>query len=84
MPVDDTAWKFDDLTVTRTGQLNRLRPAIRMGTELLDVRKYALNQFACGCGFIKSDVVGNGIEIVESRLSPDYFNHRAMRFLASA
>jgi len=35
-------------------------------------------------GLLKSDIVGDGIEIVESRLGPNYFNHRAMRFLALA
>ncbi len=55
-----------------------------MGAELLNMSEYTLNEFASGFGLIKSNVVCDGIEIVECRLGPDYFNHRAMRFLALA
>ncbi len=37
-----------------------------------------MNEFAGGIKLIKSNIVGYGIEIIESRLGPDYFNHRGV------
>ena len=82
--INDTAWIFNDLTISGAGKFHRRRTAVGVSAELVHMSKYALNQPASGCGLIKSYVVGNGIEIVESRLGPNYFNHRAMRFLALA
>ncbi len=33
-------------------------------------------------GFVQRDVAGDGIQIIEGRLGPNYFSHRAIRFLA--
>ncbi len=46
--------------------------------------EYALNQPARSIWLIERNIVGDGIEIVEGGFGPDYFNHRAMRFLALA
>ncbi len=52
--------------------------------KLLDVLKDSLHKTARCLRVIQSDVIGNRLEVMESRFGPDYVSHRAMRFLASA
>lgn len=52
--------------------------------KLLDMLKDFSNQIARRMRIIQGDVIGNGVEVAESWLGPDYLSHRDMRFLASA
>lgn len=52
--------------------------------ELADGFEDAPHEF-CGCGRIfQGDVVGDGVEVGQRGVRPDYFSHRASRFLAWA
>ena len=44
--------------------------------------EYAPDQFDGGRAVVQGDVVGDGVEVGERRLRPDYFNHLASRSLA--
>lgn len=46
--------------------------------------EYSLDPRWRRIGFVECNVIGNGIQIGERRLRPDYFSHRAMRDPASA
>jgi hypothetical protein len=53
-----------------------------MGAQLFDMSEHSLHELASGFGLIEGYVVGDAVEIVESRFGPNYLNHRAKRFLA--
>src|ERR1022692_1656446 len=82
--IEDPTRRFNDLAIAPAAQFIRLRSAVRMRDQLFDVLEYALNQFPCRGRVVQCNVIGDGVEVVESGLGPDYFSHRAMRFLALA
>ena len=55
-----------------------------MTRKLFDVAKHPPNQLFRRFRIVQRDVVGDGIQIGKRRLGPDYFSHRAKRFLAWA
>ena len=50
--------------------------------QVVHMSEYAPDQFDGGCAVVQGDVVGDGVEVGERRLRPDYFNHLASRSLA--
>lgn len=82
--IEDSAGWLNDLPIAPAAQLLRLRTTVGMSNELFDVPEDALNQFACCVRVVKSNIIGDRVEIVKRGLRPDYFSHRAMRFLALA
>jgi len=52
--------------------------------KLIDVGKYARDEIAGRRCTVECYVVSNAVKIGEGRFGPNYFNHRAMRCLASA
>lgn len=83
---ENPARRFDDLAVAVAGatELWWLAATFWMGVELLSVREYPSDQFCGGGRVFKRDVIGDGVQIVECWLGPDYLIDRAMRLLASA
>lgn len=82
--VEDAARGFDQLAVAPAAEFTRFGAAIGVIAELFDVPEDSLDELAGGRVIIERDVVGDGVEVVEGGLSPDYLSHRAMRFFALA
>jgi hypothetical protein len=82
--IEDTTGRLDDLSIAVAGQFRRLRTARWKSPQLLDVAEHALDQRRGGFRVVQSDVVGDGVEVTQRRLRPDYFSHRAMRAFAFA
>lgn len=82
--IKDPAGRFHDLPVAPSMEFGRPRPAPWMHLKLLDVKENAPDQLTGGYGILKRNVVGNGIEVAEGRIRPDYFSHRAILALARA
>ena len=69
--VKDATWCLNNLAVTRLPHLRRTGTALRLLHELLNVPKDSLNKTSCRLRVIESDVIGNSVEVMESRFSPD-------------
>lgn len=82
--VKNAARRLYDLAVARLPQLWRPGTALGMPRKLSDVLKHPRDKPARRLRIIKSDVIGNGVKVLDGRFGPDYFNHRAIRLLASA
>lgn len=59
-----------------------MRAALGVGLQLRYVLEDALNQATRRQRVVQRDVIGNRIEILERRHSPNQLSHRAIRFLA--
>ncbi len=82
MAVEDATEWLDNLTVTGPAKFFRLAATLRMHSKLIDVAEYAFDKL-CRCGrAFQCNIVGDGIKIAQCRLRPNYFSHRARRFLA--
>ena len=55
-----------------------------MKCQLLHVSQDAPDKLGRGLWILQGNEVGDGIQVSERRLGPDYFSHRARRFLACA
>lgn len=80
--VEDAARRFDKLTIARAAKFRDADAALWMLGQLLHMREDALHEFRCGGWVLQRDVVGDGFEVGQCRLRPDYFSHRASRTLA--
>ncbi len=69
--VENATLCLDNLAVTRLAHLRRTGTALGLLHKLLDVLKNSLNQTPRGLRVIESYVIGNGIEVMESRFSPN-------------
>lgn len=78
---DATRW-LHDLTVARPPEFWWPTATLRVVGQLLDVAEYAFDKLCCRDRAFQRDVVGNGIQVAQCRLRPDYFSHRARRFPA--
>jgi len=61
MPVDDTAWWLNDLSVAPTTELLRLRTAVRMGFELINMLENPPDELLSSGQIFECDVVRNSI-----------------------
>lgn len=82
--IEDAARRFDNLSVARTFDLAGSSAALRVALELFDMPEYALHELCRGGGVFDRDVVGDGVEVCQRRLSPDQPSHRPRRVLASS
>lgn len=55
-----------------------------MDGQLLDVPEDAADEFGRGFRVLDRNVIGNGFEIGDRGLGPDYLSHRDRRFFACA
>lgn len=55
----------------RLPHLWRTGTALRLIHKLLDVLKNSLHKTPCRLRVMESDVIGNRVEVMESRFSPD-------------
>lgn len=62
---------FDNLPIPRLSKLRRTRTTLRLLNELFDVAENSLNQLPRCLGFVEGDVISDGVEVIESRVSPD-------------
>lgn len=69
--VEDAAGSLDTLPVTSLPKLGWARPTLRLLRELLAVLKDSPNQTSRRLRLIESDVIGDGVEILESRFCSD-------------
>jgi hypothetical protein len=69
--VENATRCLDNLAVTRLPHLRGTGTTLGLLHQLLNVLKNSLNKTACRLRVIESDVIGNGVEVMESRLSPD-------------
>ena len=76
--------RLDNLAVARSPHFRRAGTALRLLRKLLDVLKNSLHETPRRLRVVERDVIGNGLEVMESWLRPNQLSHRAMRFLASA
>lgn len=84
MAVDDAARRLDDLAIAPTFEFGQLGAASWMVGELSDMGHHAPHE-GSGCRWvIERDIICNRVQISERRLGPNYFSHRARRFLAWA
>ena len=83
-PVDDAAWGLDQLSVRQTSELRQARPAAREAAELFHVFEHPSDQRGRRVWVVEGDEVGDGFEIAQGRLGPDYLSHRAIRARAFA
>ena len=84
LTVEDAAGRFDDLPIAPAFKLLGFGAAFRVVLKLVYVPEYFPNEPPCRFRIVQRDVIGDGVQIAERRFGPDYFSHRAMRFLASA
>ncbi len=82
--IENPAGRFHDLPIAPTLKFRRFRPTAWVRLKLLDVKENAPDQLTGGYGILKRDIVGNGVEVAEGRIRPDYFSHRAILALARA
>jgi len=82
--IENPAGRFHDLPIARPLKFRRFRPTAWVRLKVLDVKENSPDQLTGGQGILKRDIVGNGVEVAESRLRPDYFSHRAILALARA
>lgn len=82
--VRHTARRLDNLAIPRSPELLRPTTTLRVIDQLPDVTKDALDERGCSDGAFECDVVRDGIQITQGWLRPNYFSHRARRFLAWA
>lgn len=80
--IEDAAGGLHNLAVAGASQLLRATAALRVGSQSLDMTDDALDEFRSCDGIFQCDEIGNAIQIAERALRPDYFIHRARRFLA--
>ena len=52
--------------------------------QLVDVREHSLYERTRRIGILECNIVGDGVQIAQRWVSPDYFSHRLMRRFASA
>lgn len=83
LTIEDPAGSLDQLPIPPL-ELSRLGPASGKMTELLDAPKDISDERLRGFGIVERDVIGNGVEIGERGVGPDYPSHRAMRCRALA
>ena len=69
--VENAARCLDNLAVARLPHLGRTGTTLRLLDKLPDVPEDSLNKPPCCLRVIESDVIGNGVEVMESRFSPD-------------
>jgi len=69
--VENATRCLDHLAVTRLPHLRGTGTTLGLLHKLLNVLKNSLNKTACRRRVIESDVIGNGVEVMESRFSPD-------------
>jgi len=65
--IKNTAGRFNDLAVPRPAQFLWPTAALRMVCQLFHVAKDALDQIRCRNGIFQCNVIGDGIQITESR-----------------
>jgi hypothetical protein len=82
LPIEHSAGGLNDLPVSPTLEFLWLGAASGMIRQLLLVFEDTLHQLLSSLWILQRDVVCDGIQIVEGRLSPDYLSHLAMRRLA--
>ena len=82
VPVENAAGWFHDLSVAGPLELWRSGPASGVICQLFHVLENPSHESSGRVGIVQRDVVGDGVEICQCRLSPNYFSHRAMRRLA--
>lgn len=80
--IEDTARWLHNLAIAGAPKFWRATAALRMICQLLNMGKDAFDKLGCSDRVLQRDEVGNGIQVAESRLRPDYFSHLARRFLA--
>lgn len=81
--IEDAARWLNDLPVP-TFKLSRLRPALRVVLQLLDVGENPLHQRPRCRWVVEGNVISDSIKVGKCGLCPDYFSHRCIRDLASA
>jgi hypothetical protein len=50
--------------------------------KLLNGSEDLLGKVTRGCGVVQGDIIGNPIQLLDRRVSPDYFSHRLNRCFA--
>lgn len=80
--IEDPAGRLDDLPIPSALKLRWFGATSRVDFELIDVLEDSLDEAPSCFRVIQRDVIGDGVEITECRLGPDYFSHRAIRCLA--
>ena len=69
--VEDAARSLNNLPIARLPHLRRSGTALWLFHKLLDVLKNSLNKTPRRLRVIESDVISDGVEVMESRFSPD-------------
>ncbi len=69
--VKNSTWSLDNLAVARLSHLGRTGTALRVLHKLLNVPENPLNKTPRRRRVFESDVIGNGVEVMESRFRPD-------------
>jgi len=80
--VEDAAKRLHDLPIPRPPELLRPATTLWVINQLLNVAENARDQIQSCERILQGDVVGNSVQVAESRLRPDYFNHGERRALA--
>src|SRR5690606_33236441 len=78
------AGRLDHLAITRSPELSRPTATLGKFSQPFGVIEDALDEIRRCNRVFQGDVVGDRVEIAERGLRPDYFSHRARRFLAWA
>lgn len=74
---------LDDLPIPTAAEFLGKRAEVRVGRQSFDVREHLLDQALGSVSVVESDVVRDGVEVVQRSQRPDYFSHRAMCVLAA-
>lgn len=82
--IENAARRLHDLAIAGLAEFLRPTAAVRVVGQLPDMVEDAFDQLGGRNRIFQGDVIGNGIQIRQRRLRPDYFSHLARRFLAWA
>ena len=75
LTIKNTTRRNHDLPVYRIRKLWRNPPGLGKIFQSLGLVKDFLNQMTCGGRIVQSNVLGDGVQFLKGRLSPDYFSH---------
>ena len=80
--IKDPKWRDHEMTIEGAFEVRGNRSAFGVGFELIDPMKNSPRQPGGSLRLVQGNIIGNGIEILERWLRPNYLSHRDILFLA--
>jgi len=81
-PIENTARGHNYLVIRQTTQFSWKGTHLGKFLKHFNGLQHLLDQLTCSRRFVQSDIICNRIQILNRRISPDYFSHRFNRCFA--